>query len=111
MLDCAGCVNAKITDSDNIYKFTKELVRRIDMVAYGEPIIAHFATHDPQKAGYSMMQLIETSNIAMHAVDNDNTLYLDVFSCKPYNNQDVVDCVKEFFGADKVRVNYITRNA
>jgi S-adenosylmethionine decarboxylase len=111
MLDCAGCDNAKITDGDNIYKFTKELVRRIDMVAYGEPIIAHFATHDPMKAGYSMMQLIETSNIAMHAVDRDNTMYLDVFSCKPYNNQDVIDCVKEFFGADHVRVNYITRNA
>jgi S-adenosylmethionine/arginine decarboxylase-like enzyme len=111
MLDCAGCDHAKITDEDNIYKFTKELVRRIDMVAYGEPIIAHFATHDPMKAGYSMMQLIETSNIAMHAVDRDNTMYLDVFSCKPYNNQDVIDCVKEFFGADKVRVNYITRNA
>ena len=111
MLDCAGCDHAKITDGDNIYNFTKELVKRIDMVAYGEPVIAHFATHDPMKAGYSMMQLIETSNIAMHAVDRDNTMYLDVFSCKTYEIEDVVATVKEYFGADKVRVNYITRNA
>ena len=111
LLDCAGCNHEQITDGANITAFTKELVKRIDMVAFGEPIVAHFATHDPMKAGYSMMQLIETSNIAMHAVDRDNTLYLDVFSCKPYDNQTVIDCVKEFFGAEHIRVNYITRNA
>jgi S-adenosylmethionine/arginine decarboxylase-like enzyme len=111
MLDCAGCDHDKITDGENITAFTKELVRRIDMVAFGEPIVAHFATHDPQKAGYSMMQLIETSNLAAHFVDRDCTMYLDVFSCKPYNNQDVIDVVKEYFGADHIRVNYITRNA
>ena len=81
------------------------------MVAYGEPVIEHFATHDPGKAGFSMVQLIETSNIAMHSVDRDNTMYLDVFSCKPFNNVTVMDTVKEYFGAEKMRVNYITRNA
>lgn len=111
MLDCSGCDHDKITDGANITAFTKELVRRIDMVAYGEPVVAHFATHDPQKAGYSMMQLIETSNLAAHFVDRDNTMYLDVFSCKTYEIEDVVATVKEYFGAEKVRVNYITRNA
>lgn len=111
MLDCAACDHDKITDGANITAFTKELVKRIDMVAYGEPVVAHFATHDPQKAGYSMMQLIETSNLAAHFVDRDNTMYLDVFSCKPYDLQVVQDTVKEFFGASHIRVNYITRNA
>ena len=111
MLDCSGCDHDKITDGDNITAFTKELVKRIDMVAYGEPIVAHFAAHDPQKAGYSMMQLIETSNLAAHFVDRDNTMYLDVFSCKEYEINTVIDVVKEFFGATKIRINYITRNA
>jgi S-adenosylmethionine decarboxylase len=111
MLDCSGCDNAKISDRDNITAFTKELVRRIDMVAYGEPVVARFATHDPGKAGYSMMQLIETSNLAAHFVERDNTMYLDVFSCKSYKIEDVMDVVTEYFGATKIRVNYITRNA
>ena len=111
MLDVSGCDNTKISDGDNITAFTKELVRRIDMVAYGEPVVARFATHDPGKAGYSMMQLIETSNLAAHFVERDNTMYLDVFSCKTYNIEDVQDVVREYFGAEKIRVNYITRNA
>lgn len=111
MLDCSGCDHDKITNGENITAFTKELVKRIDMVAFGEPIVEHFATHDPNKAGYSMVQLIETSNISMHAVDKDNTMYLDVFSCKPFNNDDVIATVKEFFGAQKIRLNYVTRHA
>lgn len=111
MLDCSGCDHGKITNRENIYTFTKELVKRIDMVAFGEPVIEHFATHDPNKAGFSMVQLIETSNISMHAVDHDNTLYLDVFSCKPFSNDDVIKTVEEFFGATKIRLNYVTRHA
>jgi len=111
LLDCSGCSHDKITSSENITAFTKDLVKRIDMIAYGEPIVAHFATHDPQKAGYSMMQLIETSNIAAHFVDRDNTMYLDVFSCKPFSNDIVCDVVREYFGATKIRLNYVTRNA
>lgn len=111
MLDCSGCDHERITNGDNIRRFTKELIKRIDMVAFGEPIVEHFATHDPEKAGYSMVQLIETSNLSAHFVDRDNTCYIDVFSCKPYDNDIVVQTVKEFFGATKVRVNFITRQA
>lgn len=111
MLDCSGCSHDSIVSRENIYNFTKELVKRIDMVAYGEPVIEHFATHDPAKAGFSMVQLIETSNIAMHSVDRDNTMYLDVFSCKPFRNEDVIGTVEEFFGATNIRMNYITRQA
>lgn len=111
MLDCSGCDHDKITSGENITAFTKDLVKRIDMVAFGEPIVAHFATHDPQKAGYSMMQLIETSNIAAHFVDRDNTMYLDVFSCKPFSNDTVCETVREYFGATQIRLNYVTRHA
>jgi S-adenosylmethionine/arginine decarboxylase-like enzyme len=111
MLDCSGCNHEQITNGENIRVFTKELVNRIEMVAYGEPVIEHFATHDPEKAGYSMVQLISTSNICAHFVDRDDTMYLDIFSCKPFSNEVVINAVKEFFGATKLRVNFITRNA
>jgi S-adenosylmethionine/arginine decarboxylase-like enzyme len=111
MLDCAGCNHESITNGEHITAFIKDLVKRIDMIAYGEPMVEHFATHDPIKAGWSAVQLIETSNICMHAVDADDTLYLDVFSCKEYDPQTVIDIVKEYFEAQTIRLNYITRQA
>ena len=110
-LDCAGCDHDMITNPEHIKNFVKTLVERIEMVAYGDPIIEHFATHDPDKAGYSMVQLIETSNICAHFVDKDDTLYLDVFSCKTFDVKVVENLVKEFFAAKTLRANFLTRHA
>lgn len=109
MLDCSGC-NENIADKDQIYRFTKDLVNRIDMTAHGEPIIEHLLPGDP-KQGYSMMQLITTSNICAHFMELDGTAYFDIFSCKPFNIDIAQDVVKEYFDPKKLRVNFITRHA
>jgi S-adenosylmethionine decarboxylase len=109
MLDCAGCDSHAITDYDTIYKFTKQLVNDIDMVAYGEPQIVNFGSGD--KAGYTLVQLIETSNICAHFVNENNTMYLDVFSCKEFDLTVVENLVQQYFGAKKVRKSYLTRQA
>jgi hypothetical protein len=43
-----------------IREFCEDLVSSIGMVAYGKPVLKHFATHLPEAAGYSLVQLIET---------------------------------------------------
>lgn len=109
MLDCAGCSHEAITDGDLIAKFAKRLVKDIDMVAYGEPQVVNFGSGD--KAGYTLVQLIETSNICAHFVNENDTMYLDVFSCKPFENDTVVDLVRDYFAPETVRRNFITRQA
>jgi S-adenosylmethionine decarboxylase len=109
MLDCAGCSHNAITEYDTIWRFTKKLVEDIDMVAYGEPQIVKFGSGN--KAGYTLVQLIETSNICAHFVDEDDTMYLDVFSCKPYDTDAVIKLVQDFFAPTHVRENFITRQA
>lgn len=109
VLDCGGCDHEKITSADNIYQFTKQLVNDIDMIAYGEPQIVQFGEGD--KLGYTLVQLIETSNICCHFVDVNDTMYLDVFSCKPYEKQIVIDLVKQYFGPKTWAVRYFERQA
>lgn len=108
MLDCSGC--ERIDSRENIYNFTKEMVKRIDMTAHGEPVIEYLLEGDP-KQGYSMMQLITTSNICGHFMELDGTAYFDVFSCKKFDIKVAQDVVREFFNPKKMRVNYITRQA
>ena len=109
VLDCGDCNNSQITDPKNISNFAIELVKRIDMVAYGEPQVVYFGTGN--KEGYTLVQLIETSNICAHFVNENNSLYLDVFSCKTFDNNEVIETVKEFFGAKTIRITYLTRQA
>lgn len=110
MLDCANCDPEAIKDYDTIYKFTKELVEDIAMVAYGEPQIVNFGSGN--KAGYTLVQLIETSNICAHFVNETNTMYLDVFSCKDFDMETVKYLVRKFFGNDmKMKYNFVVRQA
>jgi S-adenosylmethionine decarboxylase len=109
ILDCAGCDPQSITDYDNIYNFAKRLVNEIDMVAYGEPQIVNFGSGN--KAGYTLVQLIETSNICAHFVNETNDIYLDVFSCKPYDQATVERLVGDYFKPQSIRKTYITRQA
>lgn len=109
MCDCSFCNEYAIRDYDTVYNFAKELVKNIDMVAYGEPQIVNFGSGN--KEGFTLVQLIETSNICAHFVNEDNTIYLDVFSCKPFDNDVVIATVKKYFDALRVRINYVTRQA
>ena len=107
ILDCYDADKTKITDAENIAAFAKTLVKRINMKAYGEPQVIHFGEDDKQ--GYTLVQLIETSNIVAHFCDDSGNFYLDVFSCKPYENAVVVELVKQFFGPKKVTDRYLER--
>jgi S-adenosylmethionine/arginine decarboxylase-like enzyme len=111
MFDCAACDIEKVTSEENVYNFIKELVPAIDMIAFGEPQIQHFATHEPDKAGITATQLIETSSITAHFVDINGDAYIDIFSCKTVDVKIAEDLIRKYFNPKKVRVNFITRSA
>lgn len=110
LLDCSGCNIESISSKDNIYNFVKDLVQRIDMTAHGEPIIEYLLPGDP-KQGYSLLQLITTSNISGHFMELDGTAYFDIFSCKEFNIEVAKKVVQEYFHPTKMRVNFLTRHA
>lgn len=108
ILDCADC-DSSIDDKEVIERFAVDLVKRIDMIAYGDPIIEYFGTDN--KSGYSLVQLITTSSITAHFASEVKEIYLDVFSCKPFDANIVQDCVKYYFGAKYINATYLERNA
>jgi len=111
MFDCAACDIKSIKDKKNVATFIKVLVKDIDMVAFGQPMIEHFATHDEEKAGISFVQMIETSNITGHFVDLNGDAYIDIFSCKPFDVELVQSIIEDFFNPEKIRLNFLTRSA
>ena len=109
VLDAAGCSPKRIGSATVIKNFTNDLVKQIDMVAYGEPQIVMFGTGN--KKGYTLIQLIETSNIAGHFVEENNTMYLDVFSCKDFDPEIVKKLVHEYFHAQSFSSRVLLRQA
>lgn len=110
LLDMSNCNRAQISSRDNIYTFVKTLVELIDMVAVGEPIIEMLCVGDP-KVGYSLLQLISTSNITGHFMEISGEVYIDIFSCKPFDIKVAEKVVRQYFTPERVRVNFLTRHA
>ena len=95
-IDIYDCDPKLIRDADAIRYFVAELCDLIEMKRFGETQVVHFG-EDERVAGYSMVQLIETSLISAHFANQTNAVYLDVFSCKPYNPQTVREFSQAFF--------------
>ena len=98
-----------LADKVNILDWSEELVRAIDMVAYGEPILAHFATHSHEAAGYTLLQMIETSNIAAHFAENIGQVYIDVFSCKAFDIEVAMGICKKYFKPTQANMHNMDR--
>ncbi len=98
-----------IRSYENIFNFNKALVKGIDMKAYGEPQIVRFGEGD--KWGYTLVQLIETSNIMAHFVEETNDIYLDVFSCKDFAPETVEKIVQEYFKPESIDTTVLVRQA
>ncbi len=95
-IDIYECKPEKIRDADAIRRFVIELCDLIEMKRFGDTQIVHFGK-DERVAGYSMVQLIETSLISAHFANMTNAVYLDVFSCKPYDPEVVKTFAESFF--------------
>lgn len=79
------------------------------MKAYKEPQIQHFG--EGNKAGYTLVQLIETSNITGHFCDTTGDAYLDIFSCKEFDKQVVRQVILEHFQPQLLDIKVIGRQA
>ena len=110
ILDVKGCDIEKATNPDYIRDFTKELVKRIDMLPYGEPQVVHFADNT-DLAGWTVLQLIHTSNITAHFCDINGDLYLDIFSCKEFDGDVVVQYLNDFFKPLRITSRFLYRTA
>jgi len=103
-VDIYNCEPHIIRSADAIRRFVVELCDLIEMKRFGETQVVHFG-EDEHVAGYSMVQLIETSLISAHFANLTNTTYLDVFSCKSYDTEIVRQFSQSYFGGSHSILN------
>jgi len=107
VIDAVKCDLAAIKSKSTIAAFVKHLVKEIDMKAYGPPRIVRFG--DGNKMGYTLVQLIETSNITAHFSEETGNAYLDVFSCKSFPPDTALNCIKKYFSPSHMKTRFFKR--
>ncbi len=108
IIDLKCCDPELIRDAEAIKRYVKELCELIEMNRFGDTIVVHFG-EDEAVAGYSMVQLIETSLISGHFANATNNIYINIFSCKPYDPYVAAEFTKEFFKGEEYSFNVVLR--
>lgn len=99
LLDLHMCNPVMIRTESALTKFVDELVEFIDMEKYLDPLVKYFG--EGNKKGFTVVQLIHTSNVTIHVREENNRVYLDIFSCKDYDEEAVKQfCMQKFSAYD-----------
>ena len=107
-LDIYGCNPEIIRDAEKIEQYVIGLCELIGMKRFGDCQVVHFGK-DERVEGHSMIQFIETSLISGHFANSTDAAYIDIFSCKPYEPDQVAHFSKEFFQAESIEMHVTKR--
>src|SRR5262245_54918301 len=111
IVDMSGGDGDRVRSAKHIRRFVEDLIQAIGMKAYGEPVLQHFAEHVPEAAGYSLVQLIETSAITGHFCDRSGDAYIDIFSCKDFDAEIAIGVIRAAFQPQHVSSVTLARQA
>lgn len=79
------------------------------MKRYGEPLIPHFGHDNPITAGYSMVQLIETSSVTGHFSEYKKSAYINIFSCAWFDMEKTAQFCQDYFEAKRIDFTFLKR--
>jgi S-adenosylmethionine/arginine decarboxylase-like enzyme len=103
-----NCNHDKIRNINGTSEFLLKLTSYIKMTPYGLPTVIHFGK-DPTVTGISANIFLEESNICLHLVEQDNSAFIDIFSCKKYSPEEAFDFCKFYFEAVGGTYSFLTR--
>ena len=88
---------------EHIIKWMNNLIAKIDMNILAGPYASKVSKKGNK--GISGVAIIDTSHIGIHTWDETDPalIQLDVYSCKEFNEIDVLSCIEEF---DPITVDY-----
>jgi S-adenosylmethionine/arginine decarboxylase-like enzyme len=108
-LDLKECDRTVITSPEILKNYLIAISNCIDMHRYGEATVHRFGSNELE--GWSGGQYIEESNITFHCDEQNgnNSVYIDIVSCKKFDVQKAIIFSVEYFNAKGVNPFYRER--
>jgi len=112
ILDLHECEVATFT-KENIKKYFDELCKLIDMeqcdLHWWEEEFKIGEKNEPHIIGISAIQFIRTSNIVIHSLEIMKKAYINIFSCKDFDEKTAAEFSKNWFKGKIVNKKTIKR--
>ena len=104
------CKTAHFLASESrILTFLLRVPSNIDMNVISEPKVHRYRGSNPLDWGLSGFVLIAESHISVHTFPERNHINIDVFSCKKFDVDKVIEDAMNLFSIDLVTTNILER--
>lgn len=109
MLDCRECDYDKINNLEYVYKVLNDLPDAIGMTRITQPYVFPYEGKIPEDRGITGVVIIAESHITFHSFVEKDYFFFDIFSCKPFDTNHVIDYVTEAFGVKDYEMHMASR--
>ncbi|MCB1056100.1 MAG: S-adenosylmethionine decarboxylase [Acidobacteria bacterium] len=110
ILDCFGCSHEACCDLDRGYEFLDKICIHLKMTKQTQPYIFKTCeTAFPGRPGYSGWVPIIESGIQIHTSAHNQFISVDVYSCRPFDQEEVVEFTKRWFNPTHVDTAFLHR--
>ncbi|MBT4277424.1 S-adenosylmethionine decarboxylase proenzyme [Candidatus Falkowbacteria bacterium] len=110
LVDIKNCKKIKeLSDTKVITSFLVKLIKLAKMKAITEPKVMYYEHEDKIESGITGFVIIADSHVSIHTYPLKKSFYLDLFSCKKFNEKEIIKYTNEFFGGKKIKSQLIKR--
>jgi S-adenosylmethionine decarboxylase len=111
MLDLNDCNSVILDDLNACFKLLNELPDKIGMTKITQPYVFRYSGLVPEDEGITGVTVIAESHISLHTYPRKNFVFVDLFSCKPFDVERAKDYIIQFFQSKSPAVHVQERGS
>ena len=111
MLDLADCDPGILNDLDACFTILNELPEEIGMTKITQPYVFRYKGLIPEDEGITGVTVIAESHISLHTYPQKGFVFVDLFSCKPFDVERARGYIVQFFRSKSPAIHLKERGA
>lgn len=108
-LDLKKCNKEKLADFDLVFDVLNDLPDKIGMTKITQPYVFKYSGLVPEDKGITGFIVIAESHISIHTFQEKDYIFIDLFSCKPFDYEYAAQYLKDIFEAKEAEINVVKR--
>lgn len=104
----ADCDNNLMYNSiSSIYELIEEIVKKLMFKRLTSPYVIKGVENNPGLTGFI---IIDSSHISIHSFKNEKRVAMDIYSCKDFDHDKILDFLKQKFASKNFQHSIVERS-
>jgi len=104
MLDLNNCDPEILNDLDACYQILNDIPEKIGMTKITRPYVFRYEGSYENDDGITGVVIIAESHISLHTYPKKNFVFVDLFSCKPFDVEGAKNYIIDYFKSKSPKV-------